>query len=332
MAITRIIEKPGQFGGGWALKGGRRFTVKLYVYSDSWLDGPQRVVESLGLNVGDTYRYPLTKPATETNPGLYLQDIQCGEVKLLAGRRQRVEVTVSFGPYDPSQDQQMGPVGPDGVRDPFSAPPAVRAYGEAEEEALTVDRDGEPILNSAGEPFLDPVPTRPRNTLVIEVTRWERRFTYERILDFKDHVNATDWLGWPSGSLLVKDIQPSRQFLDDVGLVAWEVTYRFAYRPDMVVDDGGEDVVIFSGHAAKFLDAGLREKRGGTTQPILRGIAPVTSPVCLKEDGTAAGPDDPPNYKYHHVYPEAEFADLGFPADTFSAGTPDPPPDPPEEP
>jgi hypothetical protein len=330
VAITEIIEAREGIGGAWNLQSGRRFNVKLYVHADDRDTGPQAFLESLGLNVGDTYRYPLTRTPTETNARLFLQDITLDRVDRIGTGGLRGTVTVSFGPYDTSKNE--GPVGPDGYRDPFSAPPQVRGYGEAEEEAVLKDVvTGEPVLNSAGDPL--PGVTRPRSTLIYEVSRVERMHPLSRILDYKDHTNATEWLGFPARSVLCMDIQPVRRWDEDVFGWVWDVTYKFGVRRDIVVEGEGEDdVTVYSGWKKQVLDAGLRQKVGGVRLPILDGQAPVSAPVCLKTDGTKAGPTDEPNYLYFEVYETAEFADFEFPSDLFSAGTPEPPPDPPEEP
>ncbi|WP_165250203.1 hypothetical protein [Paludisphaera soli] len=327
MAITEIIEAKNGISGGWNLQAGRRFTVKLFVHADDRDTGPQALIEALGLNVGDTYRYPLTRTATETNARLFLQDISLDGVEYLASGL-RGTVSVAFGPYDPSKNE--GPVGPDGYRDPFAAPPQVRGYGEAEEEAVLKDVvTGAPLLNSAGDPL--PGVMRPRSTHVVEVTRVERFHPLFRITDYKDHVNATAWMGWPSKSVLCMDIQPSRRWEPEVSGYVWDVTYKFGFRQDILSEEEGEPV-LYTGWKKQVLDAGLRQKVGGVRLPILDGHSPVSAPVCLKPDGTKAGPDDDPHYLYVDVYETAEFADFGFPADLFTAGTPEPPPDPPEEP
>ncbi|WP_165073323.1 hypothetical protein [Paludisphaera rhizosphaerae] len=293
----------------------------MYVDSDDRRDGPQAAITSLGLNVGDTYRYPLTGTPTETNARLFLNSIDVEEQAAVSNGKKRFTLAVVFSPIDPNKDPG-GPMGEDGYRDPFAAPPTLRAYGDPEEEAVMHDKDGTPILNTAGDPY-DPGLSRPKSLLIFEIGRVEREFDYSRITDIKDHLNDAAWMGFPARSVMCLDIQPERVWSSDANGWTWPTVYKFAYREDLTVDDGGDDVVLYPGWTAKVLNQGLRQKVSGERKQIFIDNAPVSAPVLLKDDGTVAAPTDDPVYKYYDYLPEADFSVLDFPSDLFSAGTPE---------
>lgn len=307
--------------GGWTLDGGRTYTLRIQVQVRDKAVGPRAVIDRLNLFETTTYRFPMTVAATESDPRAFLQSVDADSEATSDGVKWTV--TLAFAPRDPSKDGR-GPVDEDGNRDPFAAPPEVSAHGEAEEVAFTHDRDGVPILNSAGDPF-DPPLTLPKSHLVIEVSRTERFFELGRVEDLKDHVNDAEWMGFPAGSVLCKDVKPRRAWNADVQGWAWEVDYEFAFRRPIVADDGGDEVVVYPGWSIQVLDCGLRQKVGGERKEIIVGTSPVSSPVPLKPDGSVAAPTDDPHFLTFDLYPTADFSALDFPADLFSAGTPETP-------
>lgn len=318
MAIVDIISEHDGKTGEWSLDGGFRLTVQAYVMTDDPKTGPETFLRALGLNVGDTYRYPLTGTPTETNATLFLQSINILGIDE-DGRCARLGAL--FSRNDPSKDDR-GPVDEDGNRDPFAAPPKLRWASDVEEFAHTHDKDGTPILNTAGDPPSEPIIT-PVSVPTAIVSRMVREFDTAWIDSFRGRINATEWLGWPAGSVMCKEITADREWLPDVQGYGWAVEYQFAFKPPIVVDDGGDDVLIYPGWSAQVRNAGLREKVSGVIKQILVDDAPVSSPVGLKLDGTKAGPSDDPVYLTFDVHPEAEFADLDLPSDLFTVGTPE---------
>lgn len=336
MAVTEIIEQlPGALGS-WNLQSGHALTVKLKVRSDSRTDGPLAILSALPVRIGDAYRYPLTKAATETAAWLFVQAVGIDECKPTGDGGMIWTLSVGYSRADPSKGDQ-GPVGEDGVRNPFAAPPRLGAYGQARLVYPTHDKAGAPLLNTAGEPLPpgDDLATE-ESDLVFEVSRVERLFDLMRIVGLKGRVNAAEWLGFPAESILMLDMQPGRAWNDDVHGWVWDVTYKLMYKPPVEV---GEDV--YPGHVKKVLNAGLHEKiasldepSGFKLVPCMHMGAPVSQPVALKEDGRMLQPGDEPHYLYFDLVKEGDFSTLDFPADLFTAGTPEPPEEPeePEEP
>lgn len=104
----------------------------------------------------------------------------------------------------------------------------------------------------------------------------------------------------------------------------WNTEYQFAFKNSILASNGK---VIRAGWASQVQNAGLKCKDPSTGELVsCRAKDGMYGPMLLKEDGTQAGKDDDP------VYPEADFEGLNMPEDLFSAGTPEPPPEEPEDP
>ena len=323
MAIVRFKEKlPEAAAGSWSLDGGRRYTVRVYAWSDDKLDGPETVLNATGVRVGDTYRYPLTtEEPHETNDRLFINSIECsGGVpckRNAIGAVQRFELTLTYTPADPSKNQG-GPVGPDGFRNPFLAPPRVSWRTEWEDFACTHDNAGVPILNKAGDPF-DPPLVIPNPTPVVVIQRVEREYNHLWMQNYVSRINSDAWEGFPAGSVLCRDITGNLEWNTEVDGWVWQTEYVFAIRMPIVVSS----TKIFPGWAAQVLNAGMREKVSGERRAIFDGMTPVASPVPLKSDGTKAGASDPPVFLSFDIYPTAAFSGLGLPAGILSLGTPE---------
>lgn len=334
MAITEIIEQLPGATGRWNLQSGHSLTVKLKARSDSRLDGPLAVLAALPLRIGDTYRYPITKPATETAAWLFVQDVAIDEVKPLADGGMIWTLSVAYSKLDPSKDDK-GPVGDDGVRDPFAAPPKLSWRSQVEEEAKYRDRDGEVLLNKAGDPFIPPI-TVPRPVVVAVVHRVEREFSSAWVTEYMGRINDAEWLGWPAGSVLCLEITSDRDWNTDISGWVWNTEYQFAFKEPVLGEDGS---IIRDGWTMNVLNAGMREKiasidtgTGFALKQIIVDGAPISSPVNLKSDGRVLQPGGDPVFLPFNVYAEADFTGLNMPDDLFSAGSPAPPPEEPEDP
>lgn len=321
MGVTSITDLSCE--AGWTLDGGRTYTAEVQVETDSPAIGGRAVVDALALFAGMGYRWPLTSTATESDSRCLLQSVKASPS---SNDRKQWRVTLEFSPRS-WEGQDKGPVDEEGNRDPFQARPTLRARAEEEEVAVTHDRHGDAILNSAGDPF-DPPLSIAAPTLVFEISRLERTFNPALITSLQGRVNDSEWMGFPAESILCRSIAANCGWNDDVGGYAWQVDYEFAYREP--VESGGEDVL--PGWSVRVLDAGLRQLASGDRKAIMVDNAPVSSPVPLKSDGTAAGPSDDPHYMAWDIYPEGDFSGLDFPADMFTIASPEPAPEDPEDP
>jgi len=317
MSIISIAETKTGREASWSVSGGRTYGVELYVQTDDVDTGPRAVILALGLTPASTYRFPLTRPATETDLGAFLQSASVGDVD---EDGLGYKVKLAYGPFDAATEGgASGAQVNNWIMAPFNAPPTLRWSSEDEEIAITHDRDGKPILNKAGDPF-DPPLSVPFSTPIATVTRVEKSFDSAWITYFKNSVNASTWLGWPTESVQVKDITADRVYDPDWGWL-WTVTYTFAFRPSIIADDLDE-TVIQAGWSVQVLNAGLRELVSGSKRPIIFDGAPTSSPVPLKLDGSKAAPDDDPVFLTFPVLRKTDFSLLNMPANLFSASTP----------
>ncbi|WP_165068259.1 hypothetical protein [Paludisphaera rhizosphaerae] len=318
MALT-IADIYGGASGGWTLQDGFSYTVEVQVEAevDDPPPGPLAIMQATGLAWNATYRYPLTGTALETDVRAKLLAV---DVQPTAEDGRTYKATIRFGRYSSNQEA----VDPDtGVRDPFAEPPSLRNRGEEQEVAVAYDRNGDPVLNSADDPFEDS-PTIPASVRVYEIGRLQKTFDDSIAEALEWHVNDAEWLGWPAGSVLCRSITADRTWNSDTSSWAWDTSYVFAIRKPIVIVDGGDDVTVLPGWTLRLLDCGFRELDGSNPnkQILDKTGAPVSSPVPLDGSGAKLAVGADPVYKSFDVYPEADFSVLDFPSDLFSAGTP----------
>lgn len=315
MAIT-FNDVYGGSSGGWTLQDGFSYSVDVQAVVDPGdpVPGAKAVMEATGLAWNATYRYPIASTATETDARAYLQSV---EVSPASETGRVFKVNLKFGRYNANQEA----VDPDtGVKDPFSEPPTLRGRGEEVEVAVAYDNAGNPVLNSAGEPFAN-APTISLPTLVFEVSQLRRTFDPSLITSLQGHVNDAEWQGWPAGSVLCKSVTASRTWNSDTDSWAWDTSYEFAMREP--IESGGVDVL--PGWTLQILDCGYSAKDGTNPNKLIldKTGATVSDPVPLDGAGGRLDPADDPVYLEFAVYPEASFATLlpDLPPDLFSAGT-----------
>lgn len=309
-----VDEIKGTRRGGWSADGGRSYSLAVRVQTGDPTIGVRAALRSVGVDAGAYYRFPLAGAATEWDYGVWLNSIEATDED-----EDGKSWIVSLGYKQVDWAGQAGGSGGGSdaagfVANPLNIPPSVRWSSESEELACTHDRNGNPIRNSAGDPF-DPPLAIPVSTPVATVTRNLATFDPTWIDAFKDHVNSTAWMGFPANTVLCKDIGADRQYDADFGYY-WAVTYEFAFRPIWV--DGS--IIIQPGWSTQVLSAGLRQLVGGAVKQILIDGAPTSSPVALKSDGSW-DPAADPVYLTFDLLPEVDLAGLDLPSDLFSVAT-----------
>ena len=185
--------------------------------------------------------------------------------------------------------------------DPTDDTSRVAWDGETYEVAVFEDRDGEGILNSAGDYYIDPIPTKDQSRRVVTVEK-NVASVPSWILTYQDVVNnASFTLGGVSvaaGLAKLSPVQighPERRN----GTTFYPLTMTFH------LDKDGWDL--------KPLDAGFRELSGGTPVNIKdANDAPVNTPVPLDGSGVAISAPTPANavHNSHDVYEEKDFSVL----------------------
>jgi hypothetical protein len=206
------------------------------------------------------------------------------------------DVTLRYGPAGGEADTFPA--------NPLDWPVQVEWTTEKTTKALLEDRDGNPIVNAAGEYFEEPV-ERPAAREVLKLVRNQATFSTSFQRTWMHTINDADFamLGetFPAKTILIDNIvgKPVRD--PDVGWY-WIVTF---------------DIIInMETWTRKIANTGMRTR--DATSNKLRNIhdefgQPISTPVMLKEDGTAVKPDaDAEVFLDFEIYPEMDFTVLGL--------------------
>jgi hypothetical protein len=160
---------------------------------------------------------------------------------------------------------------------------------------LTVDNAGEPIVNSAGDPFDPPLEYEQVN-LIFTVVKNRATHDAEALRGYINAINSATWLQFPAKSLRCNDITATREF-ENSGFF-WRVTFIFEYQARLW-------------NPLKVLDAGYRELFLFEHQRITDQFgAPPSRPVLLDGNGEQLPVGDPPVFLEFNVYDEADFKDF----------------------
>lgn len=197
------------------------------------------------------------------------------------------------------------------------------------EQALMVDRDGDPILTSAKTPFNPPITISVPHS-VVTFQRWESTFSTATQRDYVGKVNSGDFGVFAAGEVLCTNIEATEEWeqnADGALQRYWLVTYEFEASPSP-----------FPWNPFKILDADywFIDPADDMRKPIFvdkngtyhgdpddaQGATPVPSPIPL--DGPAGDlgdvlqvneiPDDI-HYLEFNIYEEADFGELNLPVD-----------------
>jgi len=187
---------------------------------------------------------------------------------------------------------------------PFDEPPEVEWSWDVSTEAIDIDaQDGEPILNTAGEPF-DPPITREVADLVLTITRAEPTYDPNKAMKFKNVLNKTAFLGIEAGKARCFPIS-ARKVYEGPNDIFWRVTYRFGFRSDT--------------WNQRVLCQGFRQKTGtnaageATYEQILDDVGnPLSEPVNLGITGQVLAANQSPLWLSFAKYPREDFSELGL--------------------
>lgn len=148
--------------------------------------------------------------------------------------------------------------------DPFASPTRYRWRPVSQSAQRDTDADGNPILNSAGDPFSNPVQGF-LNTYIVEATRNEPAFNSPMAVQSQNTVNADSFTlagnTIQPGEALCTGIFPSSAYTLSQEYV--EVTYQFEIRERLTLSGGAR----VTAHVHRIMDAGR--------QAFIRGLAKV---------------------------------------------------------
>lgn len=177
-------------------------------------------------------------------------------------------VTVQYGGVDPLEHS------PDG--NPLNLPLKFRFDGTTEEVPAVTDVSGNPIVNSAGDPYDPPLMRKVmRGTLTI--TRNEPiTISLPTLIGLSNALNAAEWNGFAPLTVQFTPIK-----LPEIGYS--QVTNTFYFPMEYVVDINPDTWIH------QVVNAGMRElDADGKLRNILDNEGqPITTPMPLDEDGHA---------------------------------------------
>lgn len=189
------------------------------------------------------------------------------------------------------------------LEDPVARPPEIEYLFAVTNEPVDQDRNGDAIVNSAGELF-DPPITKDQHDLIIHIKRYQYSFDPVQASQFEGSVNSANFLGYAPG--LVKcNVYRGKQ-LRLSGLWVWEVIFEFEVRED--------------GWQKRILDQGFRTHTGtddDTGVPLYAAIkdtsgVPLSAPTLLNGDGGLNPDTSPPVFHQFELENQYDFSVLGL--------------------
>ncbi len=200
-------------------------------------------------------------------------------------------VTVSYGPYD------AGTFG----QDPSLWPIKVSFGGERTEKVISKDRNGNPITNSAGDPF-DPPITIDDSRSTMTVTRNELVSAFDLTLAelYRDKINNAEWNGFDAFTVKLGIITTSEpQYDSNAQVYYYTVTYPFT--------------IDRKGWQKDILDSGCNELDAyDIPKPIMNQGQQVSDPVPLDGSGHRLDVGGDPVYITVDAYDEIDFSGLNI--------------------
>lgn len=291
MAVTEVsLRIPAE--GSIDQRGQRSYTAEYKVVTDDADDGADVILSASGLpGPGDSY-------GSGANIAFFVSSSARRETKLATGGAVW-HVTVSYGPYDWATATPVGP--------PTDWPIKFRFEPEEFERPCIVDVDGNAILNSAGQPFAEPI-MREDSRRVWVVTRNEALSGFDPVAAelFANKLNLYTWNGAAPKTVKAKPyVTGDIQYSQELGGFWFPVTYRFHYNPD--------------GWAEAPLDRGFSELDTSTSPPKLKNIKDkegqdVKEPALLDGSGSRLADPSPGNEVFleYHIYEAVDFAPMNL--------------------
>lgn len=168
------------------------------------------------------------------------------------------------------------------IENPLLRPPVISWDTITVAVPATHDADGNPVRNTAGDPF-DPPPEEEETRLYLRVTKNMATYDATGYMEFQDTVNSEAWLVFQPGEARCRKIRGDNRW--ENGLYYWVVSFEFELRKE-VIPKGAQDVSTFQSgntNAKKswfkyILNRGYREKVKGSSSAITgsSGVSPFT--------------------------------------------------------
>lgn len=195
--------------------------------------------------------------------------------------------TIEYAPYDPSQFPE----------DPLKQPAEMSWEFVQDKKVAEEDQDGNPVVNSAGDPFDPPIEydfSRP----ILTIVQNQQDFDPDSAEDWNDSLNDDVWMGFDQHTVKVSNITGPRKWDQNIGWY-WTVTYQFHFN--------------FDGWVFEIADMGMRvladdDKPANVYSP---------TPVYLDGAGKQLADDAEAVYQKFHIYKERHFDDLPLKQDVL---------------
>lgn len=304
LGIAHVTEKSRSTSVDlmWRRSYTRVYTVETLDPSVGPLAVRQAVDPATGVAIPQPGAYYITPAGTyqENDHGAWVIGVEASLDDLHQTGGIQWTVTVSYGPFDTSA---FG-------NDPTQWAIKVNFGGERTDRVLYFDQYGNPITNSAGDPF-DPPITIDDSRSILTVTRNELVSSYNFALAemYRDTINQYTWNGFAPYTAKLGIISTSDpQYSSAYQVYYYTVTYPFTIKRD------GWQVAV--------LDAGCNELTGPygayypytdqKTRPIMNGGQQVSDPVPLNGYGQRLPVGGIPITLVFEGYSVTDFTGLGI--------------------
>ncbi|HOQ06082.1 MAG TPA: hypothetical protein PKY88_12815 [Anaerohalosphaeraceae bacterium] len=192
---------------------------------------------------------------------------------------------------------------------PLEQEPKVEFLFAEHSEIVDVDREGNALLMSSGEP-LDPPLEEPFNDLVIRITRNEESFDPLLASQYVDTVNSNTMIingtSFPAYTIKCESISASKFKWGSKTL--WEVSYEFVVRT--AAKPGTSEIF---GWRRRVLDQGFYKLENGKRVRITDANGePIVSPKLLNGSGGELPEQSSPYYHYFETKPMKDFSVFNF--------------------
>jgi hypothetical protein len=297
MAIESVSELFDARTGAWTTDSGRSYNRVFRVLTNNPFDGPNVAIQACGINRGDQYLPTGSDLNLEADTNAYAHTLTATQED---GDSLGWLVTVEYGPYS----TLFAGGGP--TQNPLLQPIDVKWSMRSQEIVVDIDINGNPILNTAFDPF-DPPLMEDDPRPVLTVTRNESTWNQALQIQYRKAINSDPFAGYQPLMSKVLDISADSIFHQDVGWY-YQATYQFEFMPPTSQTTG------INGYRRTVLNQGMRALsavNGNKFHPSYKGV-PITEPVLLTKMGTVINNGQSPFYLIFQTKPELPFAAFQF--------------------
>jgi hypothetical protein len=295
MAILSVSAAGMSFGqarsGSVSRDGGRAYTRILLVETSGQSVGPKAVIAGLSVAIGQHYKADRDGEDGAEDLASFAQSIAVAET---SDDGCQWIATIEYGRYN----AEINPL------NPLDSRPKISWQWEQGQRVATRDKDGEDVVNSAGDYFVPAVEVDEARP-IFQIVHNESTLFPTLIDAYQNSINDAPWFGMAARKWKVT-IGPATQVFNPevTGNYYWEVTYQFYLSRE-------EEGWIF-----KVADQGMRELYGADLTKI-RHVTDdhgekVTEPAPLNADGTKKATGEALEFIHFNILPETDFSGLGF--------------------